>query len=54
MRALLSRFRPWQSEFDRLYCCWAINHSGWRKMKKQHRRLAKRKMYREVDYENRL
>jgi hypothetical protein len=52
-RSILSRLRPkWQSEFDHHYCCWAINHGGWRKMKKQNRRLAKRKLKREVDDEN--
>lgn len=43
-RSLLSRFRPWQSEFSRKYACWAINHGGWRKMKKQNRRIAKRRL----------
>lgn len=47
-RSLLSRYRKWyQSEFEKRFCCWAINHGGWRKMKKQNRRLAKRKMCRE-------
>ena len=46
-RAALARYRPLQDEFDRRYACWAINHGGWRKMKKQNRRTAKRKMYRE-------
>lgn len=47
-RSALSRFRPQQDEFDRRYACWAINHGGWRKMKKLHRRLAKRRMKREA------
>lgn len=47
-RSILNRYRPPQSEFDHHYCCWAINHGGWRKMKKLNRRLAKRKLYREV------
>lgn len=41
---ILSRFRPWQSEFSHRYACWANNHRGWAKMKKQHRRLAKRRL----------
>ena len=39
----LKAFRPWQSEFDHRYACWAGNHRGWPKMKKYNRRLAKRR-----------
>lgn len=35
-----------QSEFDHRYCCWAINHSGWSKMKRLNRRIAKRRQRR--------
>lgn len=43
---ILSRFRPWQSEFSHHYACWANNHNGWAKMKRLNRRLAKRKFAR--------
>ena len=33
----------WQSEFSHKYACWAINHNGWRKMKKKNRKLFKKK-----------
>ena len=52
MRSLMSRYRPHQSEFSRRYACWAINHGGWRRMKKQYRRISKRRLYRENDYKN--
>ena len=35
-----------QSEFDHRYCCWASNHSGWSKMKRLNRRIAKRRQRR--------
>lgn len=35
-----------QSLFDRYYACWANNHSGWSKMKRLNRRIAKRRMRR--------
>ena len=36
-----------QSLFDYYYyACWAANHSGWSKMKKLNRRIAKRRMRR--------
>lgn len=35
-----------QSEFDHRYCCWAANHSGWSKMKRLNRRIAKRRQRR--------
>ena len=41
----------WQSLFSKEYACWAINHNGWSKMKKQNRRLFKKKFRRETDRE---
>lgn len=32
-----------QWEFDHKYACWANNHMGWSKMKKNNRRIAKRR-----------
>ena len=46
-RSIVSRYRPWQSEFSHRYACWANNHRGWQKMKKLNLRLAKRRLYRE-------
>lgn len=51
-KSLLSRFRDWQSEFSHKHACWAINHGGWRKMKKLNKRVAKRRMYQFLDKEN--
>ena len=39
----LKGFLPWQSEFDHRYACWTNNHRGWAKMKKENKRLAKRR-----------
>ena len=33
---------------QRHYACWANNHNGWAKLKKMNRRLAKRKIAREI------
>lgn len=30
----------YQSEFSHLYCCWAINHNGWRKQKRMNHKMA--------------
>ena len=40
-----------QSEFSHRYACWANNHNGWRKMKKQNRKLFKKKFRRETEKE---
>lgn len=40
---------PWQSEFSHRFACWAKNHRGWAKMKKANRRLAKKRLKRELD-----
>ena len=32
-----------QSEFDHHFCAWATNHQGWSKMRRQNRRIAKRR-----------
>lgn len=37
-----------QSEFDRLYVCWAKNHRGWSKAKKINKRIAKRRERRDA------
>lgn len=31
-----------EDKFDRAYACWAVNHNGWRKCKRQNRRTARR------------
>ena len=40
-----------QSWFSHYCACWAINHNGWSKMKKQNRRLFKKKYRREINKE---
>ena len=40
-----------QSWFSKKYACWANNHNGWSKMKKQNRRLFKKKFRRETEKE---
>lgn len=37
--------------FSKKYACWANNHNGWSKMKKQNRRLFKKKFRRETKKE---
>lgn len=49
MRRSTKRYLEFQSEFSHRYACWASNHRGWAKMKKKNRRLAKRKMQREIN-----
>ena len=39
--------KQYQSEFSRRYACWANNHNGWSKQKKQNRRIAKAKLIEE-------
>lgn len=41
----------WQSEFSHRYACWANNHRGWAKMKKANKRLAKKRLRRILDKE---
>lgn len=38
----------YQSWFSKNYACWANNHRGWSKMKKQNRKLFKKKYRREI------
>lgn len=40
-----------QSEFDHRYAAWAVNHNGWRKMKRKNRKLFKKKFRREIEKE---
>jgi hypothetical protein len=42
-----------EDKFSRRFACWANNHHGWRKAKKQNRRIAKRRLKREGDFEER-
>ena len=42
---------PWQSEFSHHYACWAKNHSGWAKMKKFNRHLAKVRLKQQIQKE---
>lgn len=37
----------YQSEFSHRFACWANNHNGWAKMKKDNKRLAKKRLKRE-------
>ncbi len=39
----LKAFLLGQSEFDHRFACWASNHRGWAKMKRDNKRLAKRR-----------
>lgn len=41
----------YQSWFSKMYACWANNHNGWSKMKKQNRKLFKKKFRRETKKE---
>lgn len=41
-------FLDFQSEFDRRFACWALNHNGWAKMKKFNKRLAKRRLRQQI------
>jgi hypothetical protein len=41
----------YQCEFDHHYCCWALNHNGWRKMKRSNRKIFKQKFRRETSKE---
>ena len=36
-----------QSEFSHYFACWANNHRGWAKMKKQNKKIAKKRERRE-------
>ena len=49
MADLLKKLLSYQSEFSHRYACWALNHMGWAKMKKANRRLAKRRLKREME-----
>ena len=40
-----------EDRFSRRFACWANNHHGWSKAKKQNRRIAKRRLKREDDFE---
>ena len=35
----LKAFLPWQSEFDHHFACWANNHRGWAKAKKNNAKV---------------
>lgn len=41
----------YQSEFSHRYACWANNHNGWAKMKKTHKRIAKKRLKRIGEHE---
>ena len=43
---IFKKFVPPQSEFSHRYACWANNHNGWSKQKKDNKRIAKRKFKR--------
>lgn len=36
-------FLNYQSEFSHLFAAWANNHNGWSKMKKQNKKVAKKR-----------
>lgn len=48
MADLFKKFLPFQSEFSHRYACWANNHQGWSKMKKSNKKLAKKKLKRQI------
>ncbi len=39
----------YQSEFDHHWACWAANHMGWPKMKKFNKKIAKKRLRRDLD-----
>ena len=39
------------TDFDKQCACWANNHNGWRKAKKQWRKIVKKRIRREVQKE---
>lgn len=45
----LGRYTDWQSEFSHRYACWAANHNGWAKMKKFNKKVAKKRLKRDVN-----
>lgn len=45
-RKIYKPFLNPQSLFDRYCACWAVNHSGWSKMKRLNRRIAKKRLRR--------
>jgi len=40
-----------EDKFSRAYACWAFNHGGWAKYKKQNRRTARVKLKEELKKE---
>lgn len=36
-------FLEFESEFSHRYACWANNHRGWAKMKKNNKKIAKKR-----------
>ena len=36
-------YLDFQSEFSHRWACWANNHRGWAKMKKENKRIAKKR-----------
>ena len=36
-------FLEFESEFSHRYACWAYNHRGWAKMKKDNKKIAKKR-----------
>ena len=43
------RFVPAHWKIGYRYACWARNHGGWAKMKKGYRKLAKKRLKRELE-----
>lgn len=41
-------FLDYQSEFSHHWACWANNHMGWTKMKKSNKKIAKKRLRREI------
>ena len=50
MRSRLKRLTE-EDRGSRRWACWANNHHGWSKAKKMNRRIAKRRLSREMDRE---
>lgn len=48
MRVKIKPYLQHQSEFSHYFATWAVNHRGWCKMKKLNRKLAKKRMRREI------
>lgn len=47
-QSIYKPYNDYLSEFDHRYACWASNHRGWSKAKKANKRIAKKRLRREI------